>query len=448
MDIKSFLDHNVVSATGCTEPVAVGYATALAYHSLFGETTNDRGNIQFSTQAKEICPNFLEEIIIETDRNTYKNAFAVSIPGTEGKKGITLASAIGLYCNPEFELNLFREVSPEIVCKANSLLDKIHIKKSENLESSNLNIKVTLKYSVDGQENIAYTQLTGIHDHVYLVKVNRKVVYQSVHPVSQQKDGENFPETLKQLLTFAENADSEDLERIQKGIEMNLSVAKEGLSANYGLNTGKTLASLADEEILGKSLISEIKIKAAAASDARMGGVSLPIMTSSGSGNQGITALIPIAIVGEHYNFDTKKINQAALLSHLVTHYSSLKVGHLSAICGCAIKAGLGATAGLTYLMGGNEEEINAAINLMAANITGMVCDGAKEGCALKLSTSAGIAAESAFMALKGMRIPTDNGIVFSDAMKTIAAIGKIASTMIDTDQAIVEIMQSKNSLS
>jgi L-cysteine desulfidase len=444
MDIKSFLDKNVVSATGCTEPVAVGYATSLAYHSLFGKTENNQGKIQFSIPPEKICPDNLKMITIETDRNTYKNAFAVSIPGTQGKKGITLASAIGLYCNPKLGLNLFKDVSSEIVCKASSLLNKIQIKKSEDLESSNLNIKVTLRYSVNGQENTAYARLTGIHDHVYLIKVNGEVVYQSVHTTSQQKDGEDFPETLKQLIILAENASSKDLERIQKGIEMNLSVAKEGLSFNYGLMTGKTLGLLAEENVLGQALISQIKIKAAAASDARMGGVSLPIMTSSGSGNQGITALIPLAIVGEHYNIDAKKINQAALLSHLITHYSSLKVGYLSAICGCAIKAGLGAAAGLTYLMGGNEEEINAAINLMAANITGMVCDGAKEGCALKLSTSAGIAAESAFMALKGMRIPTDNGIVFSDAMKTIEAIGKVASTMIDTDQAIVEIMQSK----
>ena len=441
MDIKLFLKQNVVPATGCTEPIAVGYATSLAYNSLIGKIENHIKNINPISKTNKFNPNYLEKIIIETDRNTYKNALAVTIPGTAGEKGITLASTIGLYCNPELGLNLFKNVSSETIEKANSLINKVEIKKSENLDSSNLNIKVLLKYA----GNLSYTQLTGMHDHVFLIKVNKQIIYQSFHDTSKEYKSNKFPSSLEELIDLVKNISPDESEEIYEGIKMNLLVAEKGLSSDYGLNVGNVLKNLINKKILGDSLISDIKIKAAAASDARMGGINLPIMTSSGSGNQGITALIPIVIVGEHYNINKNKINQAALLSHFITYYSSLKVGHLSAICGCAIKAGLGATAGLTYLMGGNNQEINAAINLMAANITGMVCAGAKEGCALKLSTSAGIAAESAFMALEGVKIPTDNGIVFSDSMKTISAIGKIASTMIDTDQAIVEIMQSKN---
>jgi L-cysteine desulfidase len=196
--------------------------------------------------------------------------------------------------------------------------------------------------------------------------------------------------------------------------------------------------------LIENSLLSEVKIRTAAAGDARMGGSKLPVMTTSGSGNQGILALMPVAVIGERHGIDKRRICEAAMLSHLVTCFAASESGDLSAICGCSIKAGFGAAAGAAYILGGGINEINNSINILAANITGMICDGAKESCALKLLTAAGAATESAFMAMSGMKVSPDNGIIFAGAEETIKAIGEISLSMVPTDIEIVKIMQDK----
>jgi L-cysteine desulfidase len=188
----------------------------------------------------------------------------------------------------------------------------------------------------------------------------------------------------------------------------------------------------------------QVRINVGAAGDARMGGANTPIMTTSGSGNLGIMATIPIAIIGEMKNIDRDVICKATLLSHFITKLAGISCGSLSALCGCAIKAGIGATAAITYLLNGSIEQIHAAINLMAANNTGFICDGAKEGCALKLSTAAGTAIECALLALNGIRVPSDNGIIFDNAENTIKAIGQVSNCMTPADIEIIKVMNSK----
>jgi L-cysteine desulfidase len=236
----------------------------------------------------------------------------------------------------------------------------------------------------------------------------------------------------------------EECETVYDGLLMNNRVAEEGLKGDYGLKVGKNLKAQIDRGIIDDSVISEVKIRTAAAGDARMSGAKLPVMTTSGSGNQGILAVMPIAVVGEKFSLEKRKICEAALLSHLVTNFVARQSGDLSAICGCAIKAGFGAAAGVTFLLGGGEEEINNAVNIVAANITGMICDGAKDSCALKLFTASEAATEAAFMAVSGMKVSPDNGIIFPRAEDTIRAVGKISLSMVSTDREIVKIMQEK----
>lgn len=445
-DVKTFLAENVMPATGCTEPIAVAYATSLAYSALFGIIPN-----QDSQQASVLnIPNLEDvvEISITTDRDVFKNALAISIPGTSGQKGITIASAMGLFCDPYKGLNLFENVSGDTLKKANDLLasNKIVINKVEDTsDESDLDIKVKLTYLVDSK-NLTYSivRLQGQHDNITKINVDGKDMFTKDYSKGESVKSE-FPGTLKELVSIADNLTNEEIKLAYEGITMNLAISSEGSKNDYGLNLGKTIKKLTETGVLSKnSLVQKVKATAAHAGDARMGGANMPVMSTSGSGNQGITALIPIAVVGKYQGISEKTMAKAAMLSHLVTKYVSNHSGYLSGICGCAIKAGIGATAGVAYMISGDIKVINNAINIMAANITGMICDGAKEGCALKLSTAAGTATESAFMAKAGMYVPGDNGIIYSNAEDTMIAIGKITQSMVPTDVKIVEIMQDK----
>jgi L-cysteine desulfidase len=259
-----------------------------------------------------------------------------------------------------------------------------------------------------------------------------------------EKEQEEFPETIDDLLELVQSMTDREKKEVYKGIVMNKKIAEEGLEGNYGLNIGKSLQKMAKRDNTDDSMVIQVRIMVAAAADARMGGASIPVMSTSGSGNQGITALVPIAVLAEHKDIEYDKVCEAALLSHLITKFTHLYSTHLSALCGCAVKAGIGAAAGITYLLNGSTEQINNAINLVVANITGIICDGAKEGCALKLATAAAVATESALMALEGIKVPSDNGIIYENAEKTIEALGSISNSMVETDNEIIRLMQQK----
>ncbi len=388
----------------------------------------------------------MQQIQIESDRDVYKNAFAVTIPGTDGQKGMEIAAAIGFYCNPNKKLNLFKDINMNIVKKANEILDsgKIvinYLKKQK--KKPQLDIQVTLKYKIKDKFHISYVRLQDEHDNITLIQVNDEKLYEGSRRL-EAFEREEFPETIEEMIKIVKSMSLTEKELVYEGILMNKAVAEEGLKEDYGQNIGKALHIMAKTYGIEHSLIMQGRIKAAAAADARMGGCNLPVMSTSGSGNQGITALVPISVIGELKEASYDKICEAALLSHLITKMTHLYSTHLSALCGCAIKAGIGATAGITYLLNGSLEQIHNAINLLAANITGIICDGAKAGCALKLSTAAGVALESALMALEGIKIPSDNGIIFPRAEDTIKAIGKISDSMVETDYVILEIIQQK----
>ncbi len=448
--IETFLNENTGAATGCTEPIAVAYATSLAYNAI--NNSNGSGKLDIDK---------FESIEIETDRDVYKNALAVNIPNTNGHKGMGIASAMGLFANPDDKLNLLNSLTEEEINNAYEILNsnKVIIKEVvDNDEKSSLDIKVKVKY----KGIIGEARIQKNHTNVTEIKLNDKIIFENnngnLKIKSSQIDYKAL--NLKFILDKVDSIpmDSRILDLAYEGIKMNQEIADAGLATNtnFGITLGKNLQN--EYETQGTSVVELLKGKtksqalnmveiiAAAAGDARMGGANYPVMSTSGSGNQSITALLPIMVVGEIYNKSKAEQSKAALVSHMVTRYVTEHSGYLSGLCGCAIKAGIGVTAGIAYMMAeeNKEEIVNNAINYLASDITGIICDGAKDGCATKLSTAARQATRSAKMALSGSKIEADNGIIYQSADDTIKGIGQISAAMVSTDQKIVYLMQNK----
>ena len=436
MDTEKFLDENVKPATGCTEPVAIGYATSIAYNSLFGNLPHEPCKVIPRPKIDS-----LEEIQLSIGKGVYKNAFSMAVPGTDGEKGIEIAAAIGLFLDPKKELELFEDVDEEILKEANKIVKKIDI--SDVKDKSEFDISVCLKYDHEGEKRTSSVRLEKFHDHISTIEVDGEVLYKD-SDIEKETTSVEVPESFEEMIQVARDIDENTIERLYSGIEMNKSLGEKSLKKGYGIEVGKKLYEMVKDGDLSDDLVNKVKIKTAAAADARMGGIEEPVMSTSGSGNQGITVLVPIGVVGEEKGLSKRKQAEAAMLAHLVTKYSTERSSHLSALCGCSVKAGMGAVAALTYLLGGDVEEIQNSIKILAGNLTGMICDGAKEGCALKISTAAGETLESSLMALKGMEVPNDNGIVGESAEETLENIGKISNEMASIDLKMIDILEKK----
>jgi len=249
-------------------------------------------------------------------------------------------------------------------------------------------------------------------------------------------------------------------------MEMNIAIAEEGLRGKRGLGVGAALRDLVNEKYLGDDLVTAAQIMAASAADVRMGGFDYPVMSCAGSGNQGIAASLPVIAVAQKNGYDVRKLLikrqsgqlsrddnnklsrlvKALALSSIITCYVTYHTRYLSALCGCAVKAGLGAAAGIAYLLTESGDRVEMAMQNMAGNITGLICDGGTEGCSLKLSASASVAVQSALLAMRGIRVPSDNAIVAEKAEDTIQNIGRVCQAMVTTDVEIVRIMADKSS--
>jgi len=435
-NLFQFLKKNCKPATGCTEPISVAYATSLAYHSLFDSLP---GNFK---SVPEPSRKNIEKISIKTDRDVFKNALAIYVPGSNGMKGMAIASAMGMFAQPKNGLNLLSgfnrpEDAKDILNSGKVILEDVEDKS----EYAQLDVQVNLDYNIGGEIKNSSVRIVGHHDNISTITLDGKGVYHGKEFISEESTQENFPETLESMINLADNAKQDSRDEAYKGIEMNRRIAKEGLTNDYGLHQASVLKHMIENGTWGKDLVSKVRLYGAAAGDARMGGADMPVMSTCGSGNQGITALIPLVVLEEERRLGKDEISRAAILSHLVTKYACNYSGYLSAICGCAIKAGFGATAATTYVLGGNLEQINNSINILAANLTGMICDGAKEGCSLKLSTAVGCAMESSFYALDGMKVPKDNGIIYERAEDTMKGVGRISRAMVPADYEIAAIM-------
>lgn len=410
------LKNQVVPALGCTEPGAVAYAVA---------------------RAKEILGKDIIKLNIYADKNIIKNGMSVGIPGTN-EHGIIFAAALALVIGKsEYKLEVLKCVDNDSIDEALEIVDSgmIDLNLNENIQG--LYIKVEALSESDSSCVVIRNSHTNI---IYESRNNEVILDKPVNIAATTEikyEIKNY--SIKDLIDFSNNVDIEEIEFIQNGIDINMRIADAGLKEQTGVGLGSYFYKSA------KDVFSMAKAYTAAASEARMSGYLLPVMSSAGSGNHGLVAIIPIAFIGKEQGLSREKIIRAVTLSHLVTIFVKVHLGSLSPVCGCGVAAGVGCAAGLTYLLDGNTEQIKGSINNMIAGISGMLCDGAKLGCSYKLSISVDAAVDASEMALKNIFIPDDNGILGNTPEKTILNLAQVSNKgMQNTDEVILEVMLNK----
>lgn len=420
--ILELLKSEVVPAMGCTEPIAVALAAAKAKELLGTEPTH---------------------IKVSVSRNILKNAMGVGIPGT-GMRGLPIAAAMGAFGgNSEKKLEVLADVSKDQIEQAKEFVQGQNITVEQKETTEMLYIECCCR----NEDRSACAIIQKEHTSFYELQINGEKISIDTGEMDHSNEEEESTSpalTIKSILEFTKAVDIEELQFLKEAANMNLAVSKEGLNHNYGLQVGKKIMENVERGILSPGLINYAQSKACAASDARMAGCTLPVMTTTGSGNQGITAMLPVVAVAERLMKSEEKMVRALALSNLVTIHIKSKLGKLSALCG-AMVAGTGASAGITYLMGGNCTQIEAAIQNMAGGLTGMICDGAKLGCSLKISAAVNQAIQLALLAIDNVCIGDTDGIIDHDVEKTIANVAEIGSQgMEETDKMILQKMICK----
>ncbi len=416
----AILRREVVPALGCTEPVAVALASALAVRDL------------------GVKPEWIDVLV---SGNLYKNGLGVMVPGT-GRAGLGIAAAAGaLAGDPDLGLEVLRNVTPDVAREAGAMVDSGRI--SVRLADTPKVLYAEAKASAGG--SWARTVLEDAHTHVTLRERDGQVLFREEGGAAAPEHvaEADWPLTLARIWDFADNPPPEALSFIMETATLNAAAAEEGLKGDYGLKVGKSLIPHAND-ILGDDAASYAVRLSAAGSDLRMAGAMMPVMSNSGSGNQGIACTIPVLAIARRIGADDASLARALLVSHLVSIHIKHYVGKLSALCG-AITASTGAACGLVRLLGGDQAAMGRAIRNMAGDLAGMICDGAKSTCALKVATAAWAAIKAARLALNNQAPDSDNGIVDDDAEESIRHLAKLATEgMAQTDEVILGIMMEK----
>jgi L-cysteine desulfidase len=414
------IKQHVVPSVGCTEPVACALACAKAAEILGGQP---------------------ERIEVLVSGNIYKNGMGVGIPGT-GMTGLPVAAALGSICGkPDYGLEVLKDVNDRYLARAKEMLaeSRIAIKVKEDCPD-NLYVEALCRRGSDEVR----VEIVHQHSNIVLVEKNGEVLFRKEIPRENHVEEQAAPGlSVARILEFATTAPIESLEFILEGVEMNTAISQFGLRQEHGLQIGKKMKEQIESGLLSDDLLSYSLMLTAAASDARMAGCTHPVMTNSGSGNQGITVTMPVVAAAEKLDSSREQLVRALIISNLISIHIHSFLGHLSALCGICL-AGTGAACGITYLMGGGITELEFAIKNMAGNITGMVCDGAKLGCSLKVSSGVTAAIQAALLAVGGIHIGND-GIVEEDIEKTIRNVGVIGCEgMLETDRVILKTMLCK----
>ena len=420
--IISLINREVVPAIGCTEPMAVALCTA---------------------RATEMLGCRPEKITAQLSGNILKNAMGVGIPGT-GMIGLPIAVALGaLIGKSAYQLEVLKDLTPESLEDGKRFVaeNRIHIGVKPDC-CDLLYIEITCE--ADGKSETAIIE--GSHTHFK----GEGVRSEGVKGVRKSEEDNcqlsivNCQLSLRLVYDFAMETPIDELRFILKTRDLNMGAAREALKHNYGHNLGKTIERPLAKGIFGNSIFSHIIAKTAAACDARMGGAMIPVMSNSGSGNQGICATNPVAVYAEENENTEEELIRALTLSHLTAIYIKESLGRLSALCGCVV-AGIGSSVGITYLMGGDFEHICRSVKNMIANLTGMICDGAKPSCSLKIASGVSTAVMSAVLSMEGKCVSSAEGIVDECVDKTIHNLTSIgADAMCETDRKVLNIMTNK----
>lgn len=416
--IIKLMQKEIVPAMGCTEPAAVSLCVA---------------------RATELLGAIPEKIELSLSGNIIKNAMGVGIPGT-GMIGLPIAVALGAICGKsEYGLEVLRDVDENALNEGRKYIDEKRISIAHCQDApSNLYIEVI----VYGNGHNAKAVISGAHTNFILLEKDGEVIFKKDNVVAGSAGDEVWLDEAT-VYDFAMNAPIEDIEFMYEAGEMNRKAAMEANRKEYGHSLGSTILHHG-KHLFGDTPLSHMLYLTSSACDARMGGATVSVMSNSGSGNQGITASLPVLSYAMEIGADRETTIRALTLSGLTSIYIKQSLGRLSALCGCVV-ASTGASAGLVYLMGGGYEQVCAAIKNMVANLTGMICDGAKPSCALKISSGVYTALMSALLAMHGKCVTPIEGIVCDDIDKTISnltSIGRDAMTV--TDRQVLEIMVNK----
>ena len=418
--IIDLVKREVVPAIGCTEPVAVSLCVA---------------------RATELLGQKPEKINVQLSANILKNAMGVGIPGT-GMIGLPIAIALGaLVGRSEYGLEVLKDANEQAVQQGKEYIDQrgISIDLKPGIEE-----KLYIEVEVMAGQKRAVAIIAGGHTNFVFLQQDEQVLLDAR---SQQSAGESSDDeelTLRMVYEFAMESPIEEIEFILEAKRLNKSAAEGAFVNDYGHSLGRTLRGERELKVMGDSIFSRIISYTAAACDARMGGAMVPVMSNSGSGNQGITATLPVVVYAEECGASQEQMVRALMLSHLTVIYIKQSLGRLSALCGCVVAAA-GSSCGITYLMGGGFEEVAMAVKNMIANLTGVICDGAKPSCALKLASGVSTAVLSAMMAMEHRCVSKLEGIIDEDVDRSIRNLTTIGREgMNETDALILHIMTSK----
>ncbi len=431
LSLKEFLKSEVRPAYGCTEPGAVALAVARA--------------------CEELGRDDVVSVEVVVSDSIYKNGFDVGIPGCDGARGNPMAAALAVQCgHSQYGLEVLKDVARDDVEAAREWVENGRVQVIRDPNRSGVYVSAQVR----GVKHVAVCVIE--HEHSRMTQVSRDGVT-LLQNVSGQSSvcGQNepsVPETVREmsyteLLSLVDQIDDKDVKFIMEGARINLDMAEYGLSnKDYcGFGFGAGVRELIQQGRIGDDLSNVIRYYCYSASDARMSGALLPVMSSAGSGNHGITAVLPVLLVGEGLGKSKVEIARAIIASHLSTSFVKSRLGRVSSVCGCVVAAGAGAAAGIAYLMGGGSEHARAAMQIVLADTAGMICDGAKESCALKVGTGGAEAYTAALLAMEGKGVSRPQGITGSSIEKTVENIALLNKEgMRDADRVIIEICQER----
>lgn len=420
LQIITLVKNEVVPAIGCTEPIAVALCVAKAV-----EVLNKRP----------------EKITVLLSANILKNAMGVGIPGT-GMIGLPIAVALGaLIGKSAYQLEVLKDSTPDAVEAGKRFIEekRIHISLKDDIEE-----KLYIEVCCGADTDKATAIIAGGHTCFTYITHNGDILLDKQTASCFEEEEDVLDLTLRKVYDFAMTTPLDDIRFILDTARLNKTAAERSFEGEYGHGLGKILRGTYEHRIMGDSVFSHILSYTSGACDARMAGAMIPVMSNSGSGNQGISATLPVLVYAEENGKSEEELIRALMLSHLTVIYIKQSLGRLSALCGCVVAA-TGSSCGITWLMGGTYEQVAYAVQNMIANLTGMICDGAKPSCALKVTTGVSTAVLSAIMAMENRCVTSVEGIIDEDVDQSIRNLTKIGSKgMNETDKLVLEIMTSK----
>lgn len=418
--IIALIQREVVPAVGCTEPIAVALCTARAT-----ETLGQRP----------------EKITVMLSANILKNAMGVGIPGT-GMIGLPIAIALGaIVGRSEYELEVIKDVTPETLEEGKAYVEE---KRIDIRLKADITEKLYIDVVCEAAGSKAEAVISGSHTNFVYISKDGETLLDVKNTGCEDGDNGDPELCMRTVYDFATTTPVDEIAFILKTRQYNLKAAEESVKGNFGHCLGKTIDRPLSHGIFGNSIFSHILSKTASACDARMGGAMIPVMSNSGSGNQGICATNPVAVYAMENENTEEELIRALTLSHLTAIYIKQSLGKLSAVCGCVV-ASIGSSCGITYLMGGDYNRVCNSVKNMIANLTGMICDGAKPSCSLKIASGVSTALLSSLLAIEGRCVTAVEGIIDNDVDRSIRNLTRIGSeTMNQTDEMVLDIMTHK----